>query len=166
MRLAAQLAKLQDPALARFYAPKACCKAKKARCCCNLSAGSGALRKPHWKGMNFVSLENSARNRPSGICSLLYETDCEENARRLPLYVVAGFLGAGKTTLLNHLLAPRLNAGGLFCVSNLKAAAPNRPACRGQRQAACADDTAPRVGDTPPQNRAAFVSHHQRWPLR
>lgn len=64
-----------------------------------------------------MSLENSARNRPSGICSLLYETDCEENARRLPLYVVAGFLGAGKTTLLNHLLAPRLKRGRfILCI--------------------------------------------------
>ena len=64
-----------------------------------------------------MSLENSARNRPSGICSPLYEADCEENARRLPLYVVAGFLGAGKTTLLNHLLAPRLKRGRfILCI--------------------------------------------------
>lgn len=64
-----------------------------------------------------MSLENSARNRPSGICSPLYETDCEENARRLPLYVVAGFLGVGKTTLLNHLLAPRLKRGRfILCI--------------------------------------------------
>ncbi|MFQ9095856.1 MAG: GTP-binding protein [Gemmiger formicilis] len=116
--------------------------------------------------MNFVSLENSARNRPSGICSPLYEADCEENARRLPLYVVAGFLGAGKTTLLNHLLAPRLKRGRfILCIQFESGSATDLP-CRGQRQAACADDTAPRVGDTPPQNRAAFVSHHQRWPLR
>lgn len=67
--------------------------------------------------MNFVSLENSARNRPSGICSPLYEADCEENARRLPLYVVAGFLSAGKTTLLNHLLASRLKRGRfILCI--------------------------------------------------
>lgn len=64
-----------------------------------------------------MSLENSARNRPSGICSPLYEADCEENARRLPLYVVAGFLSAGKTTLLNHLLAPRLKRGRfILCI--------------------------------------------------
>ena len=64
-----------------------------------------------------MSLENSARNRPSGICSPLYEADCEENARRLPLYVVAGLLGAGKTTLLNHLLAPRLKRGRfILCI--------------------------------------------------
>lgn len=64
-----------------------------------------------------MSLENSARNRPSGICSPLYEADCEENARRLPLYVVAGFLGAGKTTLMNHLLAPRLKRGRfILCI--------------------------------------------------
>ena len=64
-----------------------------------------------------MSLENSARNRPSGICSPPYEADCEENARRLPLYVVAGFLGAGKTTLLNHLLAPRLKRGRfILCI--------------------------------------------------
>ena len=64
-----------------------------------------------------MSLENSSRNRPSGICSPLYEADCEENARRLPLYAVAGFLGAGKTTLLNHLLAPRLKRGRfILCI--------------------------------------------------
>ena len=64
-----------------------------------------------------MSLENSATNRPSGICSSLYEADSDENARRLPLYVAAGFLGAGKTTLLNHLLAPRLKRGRfILCI--------------------------------------------------
>ena len=75
-----------------------------------------------------MSLENSARNRPSGICSPLYEADCEENARRLPLYVVAGFLGAGKTTLLNHLLAPRLKRGRfILCIQFESGSA--KPAC-------------------------------------
>ena len=113
-----------------------------------------------------MSLENSARNRPSGICSPLYEADCEENARRLPLYVVAGFLGAGKTTLLNHLLAPRLKRGRFILCIQFESGSAKPTCCRGPKgKLRVLTITAPRVGDTPPQNRAAFVSHHQRWPL-
>ena len=50
-------------------------------------------------------------SKPSETCLPMYEVDAEQDARRLPLYVVTGFLGAGKTALLNRLLAPRLKHG-------------------------------------------------------
>ena len=60
----------------------------------------------------------------------------EENARRLPLYVVAGFLGAGKTTLLNHLLAPRLKRGRfILCIQFESGNA--KPTCLPGSKASC-----------------------------